>query len=160
VLLGVDIDEDNVEWCKSFLKNADFMKGPLLPTLDIESDSLDYIVATSVFTHLKEDTIELWLEELRRVLKPGGYAALTVASDSRVAWNLRDAQWIKELQQKGVDDSIVSNDLDGHVENGYYRNVKVTKKYIREKWGKFFTVHDVLPHVFGYQDVVVCEKNG
>jgi len=71
---------------------------------------------------------------------------------------LRDAQWISELQHKGIDDSIVSNDLNGHVENGYYRNVKVTKKYIYEKWGMFFTVDDVLDHVFGYQDVVVCRK--
>lgn len=157
-LLGVDIDEDNVGWCNSYLKKGVFEKGPLVPPLDIKSNSLDYIVATSVFTHLMEEVIELWLEELQRVLKPGGVAALTVASDSRVAWNLRDADWVKALQEKGVDDSIVSHDLDGHVENEYYRNVKVTKKFIHEKWGKFFIVHDIVEHVFGYQDVVVCQK--
>lgn len=57
-----------------------------------------------------------------------------------------------------VDANVVSHDLDGHVEKGYYRNVKVAKKYIHDTWGKHFTVLDVLDHVFGYQDVVVCQK--
>lgn len=157
-VLGVDVDNDNVGWCEQNLSGATFMTGPLVPPLNIADESLDYIVATSVFTHIQEELIEPWVAELQRVLKPGGFAALTVASDSRVAWNLRDAEWIAELQRKGVDDTVVSHDLDGHVQQGYYRNVKVTKKYIHDTWGKYFKVHDVLDHVFGYQDVVVCQK--
>ena len=40
-------------------------------------DTFDLVYALSVFTHLTEDLCEAWMDELYRIVKPGGAAIVT-----------------------------------------------------------------------------------
>jgi SAM-dependent methyltransferase len=44
--------------------------------------SFDFIYALSIFTHLTEPLQSFWVEELGRVLRPGGHLLLTVHGES------------------------------------------------------------------------------
>lgn len=87
---GVDIRQDAVAWCKDQIGSTDarccfaliegsngfYTPGRVrsqtasrLPTID---ESVDLVIANSVFTHLLPDTLAAYLSEVGRVLKPGG----------------------------------------------------------------------------------------
>jgi SAM-dependent methyltransferase len=75
--LGCDIDAESVEWLTGALAPPFklFVSGEA-PPLPLESNSLDLIYATSVFTHLTDLWGE-WLVELRRLLKDDGLLFMT-----------------------------------------------------------------------------------
>lgn len=74
---GSDANEKAVEWCRRNLPFARFEANGLAPPLVFEDAWFDLVYALSVFTHLPEQLQILWLRELSRVLKPGGYLFLT-----------------------------------------------------------------------------------
>lgn len=75
-LVGRDIDAYTVKWCAEHL-DGDFKVSALQPPLDVAPGSIDFAYGFSVLTHLTAPMQSRWLEELGRVIKPGGIAALT-----------------------------------------------------------------------------------
>lgn len=92
---GIDVQADCVAWCNRHIRKehpefqfihvnarnerynpggADIQGGFRLP---LDSGSFDIINMFSVFTHLTEDHIRIYLEEFRRVIAPGGRVFLT-----------------------------------------------------------------------------------
>lgn len=74
---GTDYNPDLINWCKHNLKFAEFRVNQLSGPLPYEADSFDFIYVFSVFTHLNERLQFFWIDELSRVLKPGGYLYFT-----------------------------------------------------------------------------------
>lgn len=74
---GTDYNSDLIEWCKSHLKFCEFRVNALSGQLPYDAETFDFIYAFSVFTHLGEPLAEFWINELSRVLKPGGFVYLT-----------------------------------------------------------------------------------
>jgi SAM-dependent methyltransferase len=78
---GTDSNEVAIEWCRTHLSFAQFNTNTLEPPLQYSDDTFDIIYAFSVFTHFDEALQIAWINELRRVLKPGGYLVITVHGD-------------------------------------------------------------------------------
>ena len=76
-LYGVDYNAKLIDWCKRNLPFAKFEVNQLQPPLAFSDDMFDLIYAFSVFTHLRESDQVVWLAELSRLLKPGGYLLMT-----------------------------------------------------------------------------------
>ncbi len=76
-IYGVDYNEKLVTWCQSNLPFGNFSTNQLQPPLTFEKDTFGLVYALSVFTHLPEDVQYAWIKELSRVIKPGGYLAIT-----------------------------------------------------------------------------------
>jgi len=74
---GSDTNAKAVEWCNTNLSFAEFRTNGLAPPVAFEDASFDLVYALSVFTHLTEDLQLAWRDELRRVLRPGGFLLLT-----------------------------------------------------------------------------------
>ena len=74
---GSDYNPRLVSWCKENLTFAEFDTNDQAPPLRYESDSFDFIFMGSVFTHLDEELQKAWMNELKRVLAPGGYIYFT-----------------------------------------------------------------------------------
>ena len=81
VLHGTDYNSRLVEWCQDNLKFAEFQVNTLSHRLRYEPETFDFIYAASVFTHLSEPLQFYWLDELSRVLKPGGHLYFTTHGD-------------------------------------------------------------------------------
>jgi SAM-dependent methyltransferase len=72
-VFGCDIDERMVDWCIQHLPFAEVALNDLSPPLPYESSTFDLLYAFSVMTHLSEELQHVWIEECRRVLRPGGF---------------------------------------------------------------------------------------
>ncbi|MEP6909323.1 MAG: class I SAM-dependent methyltransferase [Actinomycetota bacterium] len=79
---GSDYNGRLVRWCESNLTFARFSVNDLSPPLDYEFGSFDAVYAISVFTHLPEDLERAWIDELGRILRPGGLLLLTTHGES------------------------------------------------------------------------------
>ena len=72
-----DYNEDYVNWCSSNIKNVSFKKNQLDPPLPYNDEQMDIVYGLSIFTHLSEIKHTEWVDELLRVLKPGGILFIT-----------------------------------------------------------------------------------
>jgi SAM-dependent methyltransferase len=81
-IYGSDFNERLVEWCTTNLSFVAASVNGLQPPLAYESDRFDLLYAVSVFTHLPRDLERAWIDELSRVVKPGGLLLLTTHGDS------------------------------------------------------------------------------
>jgi SAM-dependent methyltransferase len=72
-VFGCDITPKMVEWCNDHLPFVEAAVNDLSPPLPYRDSTFDLVYAFSVMTHLSEDLQHAWIDECRRVLKPGGY---------------------------------------------------------------------------------------
>jgi SAM-dependent methyltransferase len=75
---GSDYNNQLVAWCRSGLPFARLSTNGLAPQLAFPDDTFDLLYGISVFTHLDEPLQKPWIDELRRVVKPGGHILVTV----------------------------------------------------------------------------------
>ena len=84
-LYGTDYNPELIEWCqKKLARLAEFKTNKLSPPLDYADEKFDFIYAISVFTHLTENLQDIWMKELARVLKNGGFLLITLHGKSRL----------------------------------------------------------------------------
>jgi SAM-dependent methyltransferase len=79
---GSDLNPDAIRWNAANLVFAAFTTNELMPPLAHADDSFDLVWAFSVFTHLPADVQQAWLDELARVLKPGGWLLLSTQGEA------------------------------------------------------------------------------
>jgi SAM-dependent methyltransferase len=71
-LHGCDVNRRMIEWCRRSLPGR-FDVNQLEPPLPYEDGTFGLAYAFSVFTHLPERLQHSWLQEFKRVLRPGGF---------------------------------------------------------------------------------------
>lgn len=81
-IYGSDINPEQIDWCRRNLPFAKFDRNEAYPPLTYNSETFDLIYTFSVFTHLSESQQFAWMEELARLLRPGGYLVLTTCGES------------------------------------------------------------------------------
>ncbi len=69
---GSDYNPDAARWCRRNLTFAEVRRNDLEPRLDWPDRSFNLVYALSVFTHMTESLCLAWIDELERVLEPGG----------------------------------------------------------------------------------------
>ncbi len=154
-LYGTDIDAEAVSWCRNNLDLARLSVNDALPPLEYPSETFDLIYAISVFTHLDEDYQFRWLNELKRVARPGGIVILTVHGPR--AWRDLPHKDVADIEKEGFK-FISSNAMKG-IFPDWYQNAYHKKEYIRNKYPKYFNVLDYIPRgMSNFQDVVMLQK--
>ena len=154
---GTDIDPEAIEWLKiNYSSLGNFLVAPHSPPLGFEDECFEFIYGISVFTHLPEDIQFLWLKDLHRVSKKNSYLILTTHGTSH-AQRLAENK-LKEFSENGF--------YFDHINYGktiglpdFYQNTYHSHDYIRNQWGKFFKVLDIIPlGVSSHQDLVLLQK--
>lgn len=79
---GTDYNARLVGWCKANLPFSRFALNQLGPPLRYADSTFDLAYAFSVFTHLPEDLQRAWMNEFRRILKPGGFLILSTMPEA------------------------------------------------------------------------------
>lgn len=163
---GCDINENHVTWCNKFLPgNSNVFQSSSLPHLQVEDNFFDIVYSLSVFTHI--DTFETsWLCEIRRILKPGGIAYLTIHDES--SWNNMPHEWgvgSAVINHPEFDPSWLKEGFPGEkfvsrwfVEKSYSANVFYKIDYIKRVWSRFFHIDKIIPMGSNYQTVLVLKK--
>lgn len=162
-VVGFDIDPVNIAWCREHVHGIRFEHCAVEPPLALEDDSVDILFAHSVLTHLGEDHQNRWLAEIRRVLRPGGLAFLTV---------LAELSWYERFYPHGRTPEVIAEYLkNGFVDHGWQQDVGVDVDcpgayvqvshglgYVRSHWSRYFEIVDWIDGFADLQTLVVVRK--
>jgi SAM-dependent methyltransferase len=153
---GVDVDREAINWCQKHLQPGHFLANAPVPPLPYPKEHFDVVYCLSVFTHLNESLQDLWIEELSRILKPGGVLLLTIYGQS--ATQGLDEEGCRALQSGGLVHRR-SQKLKGIVPD-WYQTTWHSREYMVKRLSRWFA--DVRYSVVedGLQDFVAGRKAG
>jgi len=162
---GADISAPHIRWCQENLPGLNFAATTTAPHLPFEDGAFDFVYAASVFTHIGE-LADAWLLEVRRVLRPGGSAYLTVhdlksyeliltryAAHPLFAGLGRSAAAFEEqyrLLGAKIDAFSFGADPDSQV---FY-----DPQYLTAKWGPWMDVLAYVPQAHDHQSAILLQK--
>lgn len=157
-LVGTDIKSEFISWCQCNVPDIEFYVNDLIPPLSFaENDSFDMVFAESVFTHIPLENQGLWIEELNRVLRPGGYLVATVLGRHHQSRMLSTDDQVQLLKQGHLT-------LDAHDNNASLStqligswDVFQTRREVIEAFSACFEICDYIPRPL---DVLVLRKSG
>lgn len=169
---GADISQRHIEWIRLHLaKSLRIFQSTTLPFLPIEDNSCTAACAFSVFTHIDEFELA-WIAELRRILRPGGIAYITIHSENtwksmRPGWPIYDN--LLALKNNISDYEISEEFLQSSLPNTktvfrwstastYNTNVFHSHEYIESAWGRILNIREIIEKGHAYQDVVILQK--
>lgn len=134
---GCDYNSRLIDWCAKGLTFAKVKTNQLPPPLPYDAGTFDFVYALSVFTHLGEDLQFAWMDEMRRVIKPGGYLYMTTHGDSYLPRLDED-----ERRRYQADELVIRRQhLAGkNVCNAYY-----SQRYVRTRLTRGCEVVDFIP---------------
>jgi SAM-dependent methyltransferase len=175
---GFDILGDLIEWAQQSIStrfpNFTFRKADIfnkwynpegaLKAVDFrfpyEDASFDLIFLTSVFTHMQGTEVRHYLDEIRRVLRPGGRCLTTCFLLEKESERLiRKGKSTQKLVHP-FDDCFASNTKAPENAIGFKENLLLG--WIAERGlnltHKFYGSWCGRPRVLDYQDILVCAK--
>lgn len=170
---GSDVDSVAIDWAADHYPDLKWDLNNFEPPLPFAHRSFDLVYSISVFSHLDEAAQDRWLEEVRRVLAPGGAALLSVhgrhafeqfrTGDVTTSWCGRDAFARGQLEPDElafvpyVRSVFNAGDLPGI--GGSYGLAFHGDQYVRGRWSRWLHVEAVLERALtGWQDIVVCSR--
>ena len=183
-LWGVDINAEYISWCQSHLSPPFlFATTTTLPHLPFEDNYFDLAYCGSVFTHVT-DLADAWFLELRRVLRKGGYAYITIQDKtsmqmllSRFSATTRHStrssrSWVKIDGDPGTSPALLHaiNEADkalGVSAKDYatftfstdpFSNIFYDIQFLVAKWSRFAEIVSVTPAAYGCQTALLCRK--
>lgn len=156
-LVGCDVNPDCTRWCAEHLLGIEVHQNELQPPLSFAADgSFDLVYAYSVFTHIPLAWQRAWLEDICRILRPGGFFICTV----------HGARHLEQQLTSSDRERLVA---DGHLEftsdddraslstriGGSGWDVFLTRSQVIARFGAVFDLRDYVP---GKQDVLYLQK--
>ena len=101
--LGCDPNVAAVRWADENLEGVRAFASPQEPPLPgIDDESLDLVFAISVWSHFGATQAVRWLDEMHRVVKPGGALVLTTQGFAALAHYLRGGHVPEEYARQGA----------------------------------------------------------
>jgi SAM-dependent methyltransferase len=170
---GCDVDETAIHWAARHRSGPTWSLTSFHPPLPYPSDTFDLIYSVSVFSHLARGVAQAWLNELARVLAPGGTALLSVhgphaferfrRGDVTTSWCAPAVFQRGPLRQ---DEFLFTpyarsffNDADLPGVGRDYGLAFQGPAYARATWGRSLQVVEVRAQALtDWQDVVVCRN--
>ena len=132
----IGVDKFDTYISDELKKNNDiiFHKMEIPPLLNIEDNSIDFVVTFQVIEHIQKD--KFFLQEIHRVLKPGGKLLLTtpnkLMSLSRNPWHIREytPAEMKNILDKYFNQNTVNGVYGNDLVMDYYQKNKIAVRKI------------------------------
>ncbi len=151
---GCDVDPEAIEWnLKNLGDVGRFRCNSAMPPAPFSDGFFDAIYSVSVFTHLPERVQFAWLAELRRLLRPGGVAVVSVHGERY--WSA-DTEVRTEVEARGF---AYRTGVPTEGLPGYYMVAFHSEAYVRREWAQLFEVVDVKrQYLYGAHDAILLRR--
>lgn len=106
VCLGCDPNADAIAWASATLPMARWFRSPLRPPLELATASVDVAYAISIWSHFSAEAALTWLDELHRVVRPGGHLLITVHGATTVGNYAREGLMEPHTLTAAIDDVL------------------------------------------------------
>ncbi len=168
--MGTDVDSQAIEWCHDNFPFGEFQANSEQPPTGLSASTFGFASAISVFSHLSEASHRSWLQELARVMRPGGLLAMTVHGTHalhratleepvRSMLEITPADLVRanaEIERHGF--AFVSQPA-GHLDRTLYGVSFVAEDYIRQSCAPDFEcLRYEVAALDDWQDLVVLRR--
>lgn len=170
-IAGSESDQAAISWIQEHYPNVEVAATTAdgLPPLRFAAGSFDLVIGYSVFTHLNADYQDAWLQELQRLVRPGGILLLSISGPRMLEHTLTksDHSNLADLQRQ-----VATFNTDGILHwlgdgwealfPSYYHTTYHTHQYIRDHWSRWFEVLGIYADSPGEmpQDIVILRRDG
>jgi SAM-dependent methyltransferase len=150
-----DVDAEAISWCRlNLAQRARFSTNAPAPPLPYPAGFFDFVYSISVFTHLPEDLQLGWLEELRRVTRPGGHLLLSTHGEG--LFHLVSRRGRRTLREHGFYYCAIGK-TEGLPD--FYQTSFHHRRYIERQWSRFFEIVRIEENgIAGRQDAILCRR--
>jgi SAM-dependent methyltransferase len=162
-IYGFDIDQEAIAWVTENLPWVETSRTEGLPPLPYVDASFDLIFNHSVMSHLDAFYQDAWLGELRRTLRPGGIAILTVHGrhvfQKFMETSPPDVRttYAKILNAEGI--IFIKGDQSASGFPDFYHTSFNDVPYVFNHWARFLDIRCYIPQgAMNYQDLVVLQR--
>jgi SAM-dependent methyltransferase len=76
-IYATDYNLQTIKWCRNNIEKVSFSHNKVEPPLSFNDNFFDVVYGFSVFTHLSEKNHWTWINELYRIIRPGGILLIT-----------------------------------------------------------------------------------
>jgi SAM-dependent methyltransferase len=169
-----DLNPEHIEWCRQNLPTITALVNQPEPPLPFNTSAFDFAYLLSVFTHLREPATLAWMEELSRVVRPGGLVIITTHGYPTLQTIERSTahQKLVEISGKKAAEIALALKYDGYVYVPYrpevqvnanvnteYGNSFIDPDHAKAAWSSHFEVLIHIPgDLRGWQDVYVLRR--
>ena len=143
---ATDIDPSAITWCKQNIADASYAVNAEYPPLPYQDQSIDLVLASSVFSHLDADHQFRWLGELQRIVKPGGYVLASFRHGHAVEAIADEAERdaiLADLDRTGI--AYRTSEAWKGVFPAWYGDAYHTPEYVQRSWRSYFEVCHIVP---------------
>lgn len=89
-LHGCDPIDSAIDWASENISTCDFRKMSNNPPLPYNDELFDGVCAISVWSHHRKDAAQNWIDETARILKTGGWFALSFSTLHHLRWRAKN----------------------------------------------------------------------
>jgi 2-polyprenyl-3-methyl-5-hydroxy-6-metoxy-1,4-benzoquinol methylase len=162
-LFGVDPAEEVINLCRSSNRWCAFDQIQTKPPTRFQDSTFDLIYSFSVFSHLSEEMQQMWLLELRRVLKAGGLMIATTRSREFIehCGKIRQLKDLALMHRGPRSSASAFLNTEKHLsefdkgtycfsqlvhegEWSYWGEAAIPKGYVENNWSRLFSVLDYI----------------
>jgi SAM-dependent methyltransferase len=138
-LHACDVTPESVEWTRAKLGHrVQIERTGLEPPLPYGDRQFDFVYANSVFTHVACGLVDPWAAELRRIVRPGGMAIVSVLDANHYLPNLPYREFHRQYQVPGC--------RDWDAERGVRMRNFLDRRFLFSTFGKHFRVLELRSH--------------
>jgi SAM-dependent methyltransferase len=163
-LWGVDVSGKHITWCQQYLSPPfSFAMSTTTPHLPFEDNYSDFVYRASVFTHISE-LADAWFLELRRILRRGGYAYITIHDKQTVEllytkYKDSHSAFVELIRDYDRRTSVLSqNYACFSIGVEPLSQVFYDAEHLVKKWSQFADVLSVTPEAHDYQTAILLQK--
>jgi SAM-dependent methyltransferase len=129
-LYGADYNAILLEFCRTKLRLAEVRRNDLAPPTEWPDSKFDLVYLLSVFTHLTEPVQHLWLNEFKRIIRPGGYLLFSVHGEKFLPSLSKENQTAFNRGEL----VMVQRELEGRNECGAYHPESYVRSNLTQGW--------------------------
>lgn len=163
---GVDASAQAISWAaRNIGDKAEFLTTTFYPHLPFESGAFDFIFSGSVFSHI-DDLALAWFLELRRILKNGSTAFLTIQDETSIQVVLDQAfedNWLARFSFSPHIEALARDLLAGRISSfaynrSNYPHVYYNSAVLARTLERYFAQVSIEKRAYGYQTALVLTK--